>query len=53
VSLSWQVTGGAATALSIDDAVCSSCTLPQSSATVTPSTTTTYTATATAQMAVH
>jgi phospholipase C len=48
VSLSWQVTGGAATALSIDNAVCSSCTLPQSSATVTPSTTTTYTATATA-----
>jgi phospholipase C len=48
VTLTWQVTGGPATALSIDNGVCSSCALPQGTATVTPTSTTTYTATATA-----
>lgn len=49
-TLSWQVTNGTASSLSLADAagnvVCNSCTLPTGSATVTPSTTTTYTATA-------
>ena len=48
VTLTWQVTGGTATALSIDKGVCGSCVLPQGSATVTPTATATYTATATA-----
>lgn len=48
VTLTWQVTGGTATALSIDNAVCSPCALPQGTATVTPASTTTYAATATA-----
>jgi len=48
VTLTWQVTGGTATALSIDNGVCDSCALPQGTATVTPTSTTTYTATATA-----
>jgi phospholipase C len=48
VTLSWQVTGGTASSLSIDNGVCSSCTLPQGTATASPSATTTYTATATA-----
>jgi len=47
-TLTWQVTGGAATALSIDNGVCTACALPQGTANVSPSTTTTYTATATA-----
>ncbi len=47
-TLSWQITAGTATALSIDNGVCSPCTLPSSSATVKPNVTTTYTATATA-----
>lgn len=47
-TLSWQITGGTPTALSIDNSVCASCTLPQGSATVKPNVTTTYTATATA-----
>src|SRR6267154_1427840 len=47
--LSWQITGGTATALSIDNSVCSPCTpVQQGSATVSPAATTTYTATATA-----
>jgi phospholipase C len=45
-TLSWQITGGTATALTIDNSVCSPCT--QSSYPVAPSVTTTYTATATA-----
>lgn len=49
-TLSWQVTGGAATSITVTDptgaAVCSPCALPQGTATVTPSATTTYTATA-------
>src|SRR5229473_3718868 len=45
-TLSWQITGGTATALSIDNAVCSPCTQP--TYTVKPNVTTTYTATATA-----
>jgi phospholipase C len=47
-TLAWQITGGTATALAIDNSVCASCTLPQSSAVVKPNVTTTYTATATA-----
>ena len=47
-TLSWQITGGAATALTIDNGICASCPLPQGSATVTPTASTTYTATATA-----
>ena len=46
-TLSWQITGGTATALSIDNAVCSSCAM-SGTATVKPNVTTTYTATATA-----
>ena len=46
-TLSWQITGGSATALSIDNAVCSSCAM-SGTATVKPNATTTYTATATA-----
>jgi phospholipase C len=45
-TLTWQVSGGAATALSIDNSVCGSCALPQGTATVTPTATTTYTASA-------
>jgi phospholipase C len=45
-TLSWQITGGTATALSIDNSVCSPCTQP--TYTVKPNVTTTYTATATA-----
>lgn len=48
VTLTWQVSGGAATALSIDNGVCGSCALPQGTATVTPTGTVTYTASATA-----
>lgn len=48
VTLTWQVSGGTATTLTIDNAVCSLCGLPQGSASVTPASTTTYTATATA-----
>jgi len=48
VTLSWQVSNGTATALSIDNAVCTSCALPKGSTTVSPAVTTTYTATATA-----
>jgi phospholipase C len=48
--LSWNVTGGTATSLSISDGagntVCNPCVLPQHNATVTPPATTTYTATA-------
>jgi phospholipase C len=55
-TLSWQITagpGGTATALSIDNGVCSPattppCAIPTGSATVKPNVTTTYTATATA-----
>jgi phospholipase C len=47
-TLSWQVTGGTTSSLSIDNGVCSPCALPQGTATVTPSATTTYTATAVA-----
>jgi phospholipase C len=49
-TLSWQITGGTATALSIDNVVCSPspCALPKGTATVNPNVTTTYTATATA-----
>src|SRR5216683_5238794 len=51
-TLSWQITGGTATALSIDNGVCSSsttpCTIPgPATANVKPNVTTTYTATAT------
>ncbi len=46
--VSWQITGGTATALTIDNNVCSACTLPSSFQTVKPNVTTTYTATATA-----
>jgi phospholipase C len=45
-TLSWQITGGTATALAIDNSVCGPCT--QSTYPVTPNVTTTYTATATA-----
>ena len=49
-TLSWQITGGTATSLSVTDAsgnpVCSACPMPQGSVMVTPSATTTYTATA-------
>jgi phospholipase C len=48
VTLTWQVTLGTATTLSIDNGVCTACTLPKGTATVSPTTTTTYTATATA-----
>lgn len=48
VTLTWQVSGGTATALSIDGSVCASCTLPQGTANVTPAATATYTAMATA-----
>jgi phospholipase C len=48
VKLTWQVTQGTATTLSIDNGVCTACALPQGTANVSPSTTTTYTATATA-----
>jgi phospholipase C len=48
VTLTWQVSGGNATAISIDHGVCSSCALPQGTATVTPAATATYTASATA-----
>ena len=50
-TLSWQITGGTATALSIDNGVCSPSTTPcamSGSAVVNPNVTTTYTATATA-----
>jgi phospholipase C len=47
-TLSWQISGGTATSLSIDNSVCTSCTMPQSSTTIRPNVTTTYTATATA-----
>ena len=51
-TLSWQITAGTATALSIDNGVCSPsatpCAIPAGSATVKPNVTTTYTATATA-----
>lgn len=50
-TLSWQVTNGTASALSISDSsgnpVCNPCALPQGTATVTPAATTTYIATAT------
>lgn len=50
LTLSWQVSGGAPTLLSIADGsggtVCNPCALPQGTASVTPSATTTYTATA-------
>jgi phospholipase C len=50
-TLSWQITGGTATAFTLTDAsgnsVCTPCTPKQGTATVTPGTTTTYTATAT------
>lgn len=45
-TLSWQITGGTATGLTINNSVCGPCT--QSTYSVTPSVTTTYTATATA-----
>ena len=45
-TLTWQVSGGTATSLSINNGVCSPCALPQGSATVTPAASTTYTATA-------
>lgn len=47
-TVTWQVTGGTATSLSIDNGVCSSCALPTGTSTVTPAATSTYTATATA-----
>ena len=47
-TVSWQIVGGTAAALTIDNSICASCTLPQGSTTVTPAATTTYTATATA-----
>ncbi|HUY82226.1 MAG TPA: alkaline phosphatase family protein [Acidobacteriaceae bacterium] len=47
VTLSWQVSGGTASSLNIDNGVCNSCTLPQGTATDSPPATTTYTATAT------
>ena len=51
-TLSWQITGGTATAFTLVDgsnnSVCSPCSPKQGSATVTPAATTTYTATATA-----
>lgn len=46
-SLSWQVSNGTASSLTIDNGVCASCTLPSGTASVTPTATTTYTATAT------
>lgn len=49
-TLTWNITGGTATSLSVADgsgnSVCNPCALPQGTATVTPSATTTYTATA-------
>jgi len=49
-TLTWQVTGGTASSITVTDptgaAVCNPCALPQGSATVTPAATTTYTATA-------
>ena len=45
-TLTWQVTGGAAATLSIDNGVCGSCALPQGSATVMPAATVIYTANA-------
>jgi phospholipase C len=49
-TLAWQITGGAATTLSVTDGsgttVCNPCGLPQGTATVIPGSTTTYTATA-------
>src|ERR1043166_7709081 len=45
-TLSWQVSSGTTSALSIDNGVCSPCALPQGTATVSPAATTTYTATA-------
>src|SRR5579864_5780411 len=51
-TLSWQITGGTASAFTLVDgsnnSVCSPCSPQQGSATVTPAATTTYTATATA-----
>ena len=51
-TLSWQISNGTATSLSIADgsgnSVCNPCALPSGTATVTPAITTTYTATATA-----
>ena len=47
-TLTWQVTGGTATALAVDNGVCASCALPQGTSTVTPAGTATYTARATA-----
>jgi phospholipase C len=46
-TLSWQITGGSASALSIDNSVCASCTAT-GTANVKPNVTTTYTATGTA-----
>lgn len=48
VTLTWQIIGGTASALSVEPGVCGPCALPQGSATVTPAASTTYTATATA-----
>lgn len=45
-TLSWQVSGGTTPSLAIDNGVCNPCSLPQGTATVSPSGTTTYTATA-------
>jgi phospholipase C len=48
-TLSWQITGGTATALAIDNGVCAACTMPgPATANVKPNVTTTFTATATA-----
>ncbi len=51
-TLTWQVSGGTATALTVTDgsgnSVCNPCSATQGTATVTPAATTTYTATATA-----
>lgn len=51
VTISWNVSGGTVTALSIDNGVCSACALPQGSFTLPtpPSATTTFTATASLQ----
>ena len=45
-TLTWQVSGGTASSLSISNNVCNPCTLPQGTATVSPTTSTTYVATA-------
>jgi phospholipase C len=45
-TLTWQITGGSATALAIDNGVCASC-VADGTANVKPNVTTTYTATAT------